>query len=57
MSLTRRSIVRVAVALPLLAAGGCVEGLTANSGPASDFIVISDFTVPKGNPKRAAISD
>ena len=48
MSLTRRSIVRVAVGLPLLAAGGCVEGLTVGSGPASDFIVITDFIVPAG---------
>jgi hypothetical protein len=34
-------------ALPLLALAGCVEGATV-SGPASDFIVISDFTVPEG---------
>jgi hypothetical protein len=34
--------------MPLLVAGGCVEGLTVGSGPASDFIVISDFALPQG---------
>ena len=48
MSPTRRRIVRIAAVLPLLAAGGCVEGLTVRSGPTSDFIVISDFTVAGG---------
>jgi hypothetical protein len=33
--------------LALLVLGGCVEGLTV-PGPASDFIVVSDFTVPEG---------
>lgn len=48
MSATRRLVVRAAVALPLLAAAGCVEGLTVSSGPTSDFIVISDFALPQG---------
>lgn len=48
MSLTRRRIVSAAVALPLLGLAGCVEDLTAASGPTSDFIVISDFALPQG---------
>ena len=36
---------RLVAALPLLALAGCIEGLTAIPGPASDFIVVSDFTV------------
>ena len=48
MNVTRRRIVRAAVALPLLGLAACVEGLTVGSGPASDFIVISDFALPQG---------
>jgi hypothetical protein len=43
----RRSIVRFLAALPLLALGACVEGVTVPSGT-SDFIVVSDFAVPEG---------
>src|SRR5580658_5477957 len=34
-------------ALPLLMLAGCIEGVTV-PGPASDFIVISDFRAPEG---------
>jgi hypothetical protein len=37
------------VALPLVALSACVEGVTVPSAaPASDFIVVSDFSVPEG---------
>jgi hypothetical protein len=42
---TRRLVAGGGGVLTLLALAGCIEGLTANNGPASDFIVISDFTV------------
>jgi len=45
---TRRLFVRVGAALALISPAGCVEDLTVGSGPASDFIVITDFTVPAG---------
>jgi hypothetical protein len=47
VSATRRLVAKMLVALPLIAAAGCVEGLTV-PGPASDFIVVSDFAVPDG---------
>jgi hypothetical protein len=43
-----RFIARAAAALALLAMAGCVEGLTVSSGPASDFIVVSDFALAQG---------
>jgi hypothetical protein len=39
---------RLIAALPLLALAACIEGLIVVPGPASDFIVVSDFTVPEG---------
>jgi hypothetical protein len=39
---------RLIAALPLFALAACVEGLTVVPGPASDFIVVSDFMVPEG---------
>src|SRR5580658_2395220 len=39
---------RLIATLPLLALAACVEGLTVVPGPASNFIVVSDFTVPEG---------
>src|SRR5580700_626339 len=38
---------RTIAALPFLALAACVEGVTV-PGPASDFVVVSDFTVPEG---------
>jgi len=45
---TRRLFVRVGAALALISPAGCVEGLTVGSDSGSDFIVVSDFTVPAG---------
>jgi hypothetical protein len=40
---------KIAAALSfLLVLAGCVEGVTVQSGPSSDFIVVSDFAVPEG---------
>jgi len=38
---------RLIAALPLLVLAACIEDVTV-PGPASDFIVISDFTAPEG---------
>ncbi|HEV2189385.1 MAG TPA: hypothetical protein VGR70_19400 [Stellaceae bacterium] len=48
MSAARRFFLGVGAVLALLSPTGCVEGLTANGGPTSDFIVISDFALPQG---------
>ena len=40
-------IARAATALALLTMASCAEGVSI-SGPASDFIVVSDFIVPQG---------
>jgi hypothetical protein len=46
MSGTARGLAKLALTLTLLTPAGCVEGVAP--GPPSDFIVISDFTVPEG---------
>jgi len=46
MSGVARGVAKFVMALTLLALAGCVEGVVP--GPPSDFIVISDFTVPEG---------
>src|SRR5262249_32249426 len=48
----RRIAARLAADLVLLAVAGCEQGVTIGSGPASDFIVISDFAVPPGAVRR-----
>ena len=48
MKAARRLFVRAGLALALFNLSGCVEGLSVSSGPASDFIVISDFALPQG---------
>jgi hypothetical protein len=41
------ALLRLIAAVSLVLLGGCIEGVTV-PGPASDFIVVSDFTVPEG---------
>ncbi len=48
MSAARRLITGAIGTLALLSLTGCVDGLNVSSGPASDFIVISDFALPQG---------
>jgi len=41
-------VAKLAATLSLLALAACVQQAAVSSGPPSDFIVVSDFTVPEG---------